>query len=321
VVLDNYIADGYGRKGHHCPEDAEWYKKASTGSNTWSFVAASGKPLGHLGQTNPWKALEAFKQLPESDRKPEVQEVADPEKGIAELRPPVGGLVARLYSTPLERTSEGGWVRAARVFTDCYASSGGCVEPGLTQLDMLWMTAAEWRSLVPATAKKGDSFRIPPVLEERMIARSVPCANPVGDVGELTLTVQEVSPDGMTVRLEGWSRQGVSFKDSKAAYKKAGPEGKGTFAPVGQATRWLGAITFDAKKQAVTAFNIVAIGNAWGEYVNRKYGAGRGAEPQRWPAGYAYELAGSCSADRITPPKIVQNGLYNGGLTQQYWGK
>jgi len=320
-VLDNYIADGYGRKGHHCPEDAEWYARGKIGSNTWTYVAASGKPVGGLHDMNPWKALEAFKQLPESDRTPKVEEVADPEKGIAHLRPPAGGLVARLYSTPLERTSDGGWARAARVFTDCYASSGGCVEPGLTQLDMLWMTAAEWRSLVPATAKKGDSFRLPEVLERRMITLTVPCANPVGDVGELTLTVQEASVEGMTVRLEGWSRQGVSLKESQAAYRKAGPNDKGTFAPVGQATRWLGTITYDTKKQAVTAFNIVALGNAWGEYVNRKYGTGRGAEPQRWPTGYAFELAGTCSADRITPPKMVQNGVYNGGLTEKYWGK
>ena len=193
---------------------------------------------------------------------PKVQEEADPEKGLAHLRPPVGGLVARLYSTPLERTAEGGWARAAKVYTDCYAGSTGCVEPGLTQLDMLWMTAAEWRSLVPATAKKGDSFRLPEVLERRMISLSVPCANPIGDVGELTLTVEETSADGMTVRLEGWSRQGVSLKDSKAAYKKAGPNEKGTFAPVGQATRWLGFIKLDAKKQALTSFNILAIGNA-----------------------------------------------------------
>jgi hypothetical protein len=321
VVLDNYIADGYGKKGHHCPEDADWYKQAGIGSNTWSFVAASGRPLGTLGHTNPVKALEAFKQLPESDRMPKVQDEPDPEKGIANLRPPVGGLVARLYSTPLERTPEGEWARAAKVYTDCYASSGGCVEPGLTQLDMLWMTAAEWRSLVPATAKPGDSFRIPAVLERRMISESVPCANPVGDVGELTLTVQAASAEGTTVRLEGWSRQGVSFHESKAAYRKPGPDGKGgKFAPVGQATRWLGTIRYDARKDALTAFDILAIGNAWGEYVNRKYGAGRGAEPQRWPAGYAFEIAGSCSADRITPPKMVQNGLYNGGLTERYWG-
>ena len=321
LVLDGYIADGYGKKGHHCPEDAAWYEKADVDNNTWSFVTAGGTSLGHLGKTNPRRVAEEFKKLPEQDRKPDVREEVDPEKGIANLRPPVGGLVARQYSTALERDPAGELARAARVYTDCYASSGGCVEPALTQVDMLWMTSEEWRSLVPASAKKGDSFRVPEVLERRMISLSVPCANPIGDHGELTLTVEEASAEVVAVRLEGWSRQGPSFKDAKASYGKKGANGKPAPAPIGQATRWLGFIKVDVKKDSLTAFDILAIGNAWGESFNRKYGAGAHAEPRRWPAGYAFELAGKSSADRITAPVIVQNGLYNGGLTEKYWGK
>jgi len=252
---------------------------------------------------------------------PKVEEEPDPERGIAHLRPPARGLVARQYSTALERGADGELVRAARVYTDCYAGSGGCVEPALTQIDMLWMTEEEWRLLVPADAKKGDAFRVPSILERRMINLAVPCANPIGDHGELTLTVTEASTAGVTLRLEGWSRQGVSFKESKAAYAKKAEGGTPGPSPIGQATRWLGFLTYDAKKKAVTGFDILAIGDAWGETFNRKYGAGARAEPRRWPAGYAFELAGSCSADRITAPVIVQNGLYNGGLTQKYWGR
>jgi len=321
LVMDGYIADGYGQKGHHCPEDAAWYGAAGVGNNTWSFATASGKSLGGLHETNVWKAAEAFKSLPEAERRPPVKEEPDPEKGIANLRPPPGGLVARLYNTALDRRGSGELARAARVFTDCYATSAGCVEPALTQIDMLWMTAGEVRSLVPAEAKVGASFRVPEILERRMIAHTVPCANPIGDRGELTLTATDVSPEGVGLRLDGWSKQGPSFLESKAAYGKVGKGGKPSPAPNGQATRWLGFLKYDAKKKAFTRFDVLAVGDVWGETFNRKHGTGAGAEPQRWPTGYAFELAGPCAADRITPPVIVQNSLYNGGFSQMYWGK
>lgn len=300
-------------------EDGDWYRRAKIGVNTWSFVSASGEPLGRQSQTNARKALEAFRMLPEVDRKPSVRDDPDPEKGIPHLRPPKGGLVARLYNTALERGQGGALARAGRVFTDCYAGSTGCVEPALTQVDMLWMTDGEARSLFPAEPVVGASIRIPELLERRMIVHSVPCANPVGDRGELTTTVTAASAERVSLRLEGWSRQGKSFEETQEAYQK--PEGEKKRAPNGQATRWLGFLDYDLKKQAFTRFDVVAIGDSWGETFNRKYGTGAGAPPQRWPSGYAFELAGHGAADRITPPKWVQNAVYNGGLSKAYWGK
>jgi len=318
--MDGYIADGYGKKGHHCAEDKEWYAKAGVGNNTWSFATAGGRPLGHLGETNPWKALEAFRKLPEADRRPAVKTEPEPDKGIAILRPPPGGLVARAYGTALER-KDGELVRASKVFTDCYAGSTGCVEPALTQIDMLWMTAAEARSLVPANAAVGARRRIPEVVERRMLSSTIPKCGPIGDSGELTLVVTEISGATISLRLEGYSRKGVAFDEARAAYARKSADGKVGKIGESQVLRFLGSLKYDSGKQAFIAFDIVAVGEAWGETVNRAHGAGANAEPRRWPVGFAYELAGTGVADRITPPAIVQNALYNGGLAERYWGK
>jgi hypothetical protein len=315
--MDGYIADGYKRAGHHCPEDAAWFAKAQVGSNTWTYVTASGTKIG--GLHDGAKILGEFRKLPEAERRPKVQEDPDPEKGIGNLRPPARGLTARLYNTALEKRADGEIARASKSFTDCYASSGGCVEPALTQIDMLWMREVEVLSIVPAEPKVGASFRMPDALERRMIQFTVPCANPVGDQGEFTLTVTSVSAGAVDLRLEGWSRQGVSFNDAKDAFAKSRGEGKRR-ASVGQATRWLGFLKYDLTKKAFTSFDIVGIGDVWGEAANRKYGAGAGAEPRKWPAGYAFELAKNSPADRITPPQMVQQGLYNRDLTDWYWG-
>lgn len=317
--MDGYIADGYGRKGHHCAEDAAWYAKARVGNNTWSFVTASGRPLGHLGPTNPHKALEEFRALPETDRRPAVAPEPEPEKGIADLRPPKGGLAARAYGVALERMADGGLARASRVYTDLHSSSVGCVEPALTQVDMLWMTQAEARSLVPANAAVGDRLRLPKVLEQRMLVHTIPKCGPIGTGGELTVVVAKVSGSNVALRLEGFSRKGRPFEESREAFAKAG--GGNSAGGEGQVLRFLGFLTYDARSGAFTAFDVVAVGEAWGETPNRAHGAGAKAEPRRWPVGFAFELAGTCAADRITPPAIVQNGLYNGGLTQAYWGK
>lgn len=317
--MDGYIADGYGQKGHHCPEDAEWYRKAQVGGNTWTFVTAGGARIGGLHDT--WKVVEEFKKLPESERKPKVAEDPEIEKGILHLRPPVRGLAARLYNTALERGADGELRRAGKSYTDLYATSAGCVEPALTQIDMFWMTEEEVRSLIPAEPAVGASFRVPPMIERRMLVYTVPCTASVGDRGELTLTVTQVTTEGVELRLDGWSRQGGPFQEAREAFGKPGKDGKPSKAATGQATRWLGKVCYDSKKKAIAVFNIVGIGTVWGDAFNKKYGTGGGSEPRRWPAGYAFELATSVAADRITPPQIVQNGLYNSNLTDWYWGR
>jgi hypothetical protein len=242
------------------------------------------------------------------------------EKSLSLLRPPKGGLVARAYGTALDRSSSGELSRAAKVFTDCYATSAGCVEPALTQVDMLWMTAAEARSLLPSNPSPGARQRMPSVLEQRMLAYTIPKCGAIGDSGELWLVVTQASGPGVELRLEGFSRKGHPLARAKEEFaKKSGTPGARDFD--GQVLRWLGHLKYDLKKEAFTAFDVVAIGDAWGEYVNRAHGAGSGAEPRRWPVGFAFELGTASVADRITPPAIVQNALYNGGLAEAYWGK
>lgn len=329
LVLDGYVADGYGGKdgAHHCPADAAWYDAADPANNTWTFATASGRSLGRLAEKGPREALAEFRKLPAAERTPAVAPEPDPEKGIAHLRPPPDGLVVRVYGVPLARDGRGELGRAPRLYTDCYAGSAGAVEPALTQGDMLWLTAEEARSLVPPGAAKGESRRIPPVIERRILACTQPmCEWGIGERGELTLTVVDASPARVTMRLEGWSTKGEPFAGYEAAYerrdRKASAATPGFLRGIdGQHLRFLGTVVFDPGRRAVVAFDVVAVREAWGERVNRVHGAGAGAAPRRWPMGFALEVAPGSPADRITPPKWVQNAPYNGGYAERYWGR
>ncbi len=268
-----------------------------------------------------------FRKLPPADRTPVVAPEPDPEKGIAHLRPPPGGLVVRVYGVPLARDRHGELIRARRMYTDCHSGSAGAVEPALTQGDMLWLKADEWRSLVPESPEKGASFRVPEVIERRLIACTVPmCAWTIGDRGELTLTVVEASASRVTMRLDGWSVMDPSFAAYEAAYERRDPK-ENVATPrfladfQGQTLRFLGSVVYDRTAGALTAFDVVAVGEAWGERVNRLHGAGAGARPRRWPVGFACTIAPGTPADRITPPKVVQNATYNDGLSERYWGR
>lgn len=319
--MDGYIADGTSKEGYHCAEDADWYSKAGVGNNTWCYVTASGRSLGHLGEVGPWQALEAYRKLGEADRRPPVKPAPEAEKGIPFLRPPPGGLVVRAYGTALERRAGGGLTRASKVYTDLFATSAGCVEPALTQVDMLWMTRSEARSLLPKEPVVGARQRMPEILERRMIAQTIPKCGPIGDSGELSIEVTEVQDSRVTLRLEGFSRKGRRFEDVEAAFAKKKEDPSVGREHEGQVLRYFGYLSYDLKKEVFSAFNIVAVGEAWGENTNRAHGSGAGSEPKRWPVGFAFELGTRSAADRITPPAIVQNALYNGGFSEAYWGK
>src|SRR5262245_21266459 len=116
----------------------------------------AGDTGGPDGKDNPLApkrlraALEKFRRLPPEKRKAKADELPRSWKGKALPQPSAGGLILRQYRRAILR------------------DAGGKMTPRTVNHDFLWMTEAEWRSLVPKRPRVGDSFTAPGFLVSRI---------------------------------------------------------------------------------------------------------------------------------------------------------
>jgi hypothetical protein len=228
------------------------------------------------------RALRAFRELPESER---TAVVADRAAGTLDptyhREPPEGVLILRAHSRLLER-DEAGVLRR-------------CSKPSrwglglLSARDHVWLPRPEWRSLIPEAPKVGASFDPPASFVER-ICRFHLVDNTRGEPAmwgrdeirsaRLTLTVTQATDERVAMRLEG----------EVLIHTEAGRGQRGFEA------RLIGELAVDRKKGAFERFDVVAIGEHWGE--SRTDDAREG----RSPLGIAFELVtGDAPADRVPP--------------------
>src|SRR5215831_18591145 len=141
-------------------------------ANGWGFGAVltargevvapplrSGDTGGPDGTNNPFApkrlraALKQFKELPPEKRTTSTANLPKSWKGKALASPPAEGLILKQYNRGFHRDAEG------KMYPD-----GQLV----LQHDWLWMTKAEWQSLVPEKPKVGDSRTVPAFLVSRL---------------------------------------------------------------------------------------------------------------------------------------------------------
>jgi hypothetical protein len=238
-------------------------------------------------------ALAKWKKLPESERRPGAVKVPDVSRTDSRYTrtPPPGGLIVNVFTRLLDRDATGELCDAA-----CKTGSGD-----EAARDHLWLTESEWRSLVPATAKKRDQFPLADKIAER-ICRFHLLDNTRGEPPlwgreevrsrKFTLTVEESTSSGISVRLDGAASIATHADPSRAER--------------GYDVRLLGYIHFDAAKNAIDRFDIVAVGDHWGEGTYT-----RGARLGRTPLGVAFELAsGKSPGDRVPPQAAREIGEY-----------
>jgi len=224
-------------------------------ANGWGFGAVltargevvapplrSGDTGGPDGTNNPFApkrlraALEKFKQLSPEKRTASIEELPSSWKGKALANPPAEGLILKQYNRGFHRDAEG------KMHPD-----------GQVPLhDSLWMTRAEWQSLVPAQPKVGTSFTVPAFLVSRL---GVHHASAFGANGvkisatpkpTLTLTVEVASPDQLRLRLQG------SLQTSEYVSPiRVGVIDYEVF----------GCLHYDVKKKAFSRFDMVAVGD------------------------------------------------------------
>lgn len=245
------------------------------------------------------RALDKFNQLPAGEREPGAIKVPSLDDAKLDERYsrklPDGAISIRVFARALERDADG-------KCTVCTAEAGDPTYGLLSSLDHLWILPDEWRSLAPREAKVGDTFAMPAAVAQR-IARFHLLDNTRGEPAmwrpdevrknAMTLTVVEASAERLKLRLDGDVLLSTTAKlpaTSQIAKNERGYD-----------VRLLGHIEVDRKKPAVTRFDVVALGDHWGDSTYT-----RGARPGRTPLGIAFQLADGKQAADAVPPQAAR---------------
>ncbi len=295
--------DTYFRGNSH---EVAFCRKVRAGGNHVVATTAGGRTLGEethlrLRAKELAAVLDEYQRLPEAERKPQLEDAATatpPKRPVPD--PPAGGLVLRGFCTYLARDEAGQIVRSKEYYykenPDRWAAE--------TQSDMLWLTREEWKSLVPANPKPGDRVEVAAGIQRRFFS-TIGIDYMEGSVNSLppretslTLTVERVTPAGVDLRLDGYGRLGKEFDPQL----RSEPRSRGC------EIRVLGRLHYHAEKQAFDRFDIVGVGEAWGnkmDYVRREVRLDR----YPWLYGIACELVtGDAPVDRIPPYNLLHYG-------------
>jgi hypothetical protein len=225
-------------------------------ANGWGFGAVltargnvvapplrSGDTGGPDGTNNPFApkrlhaVLEKFKQLPAEKRTASSEELPNSWKGKALANPPAEGIILKKYNRGFHRDAAGKMHSDGQVLHH----------------DSLWMTKAEWQSLVPEHPHVGDSTTVPAFLVSRLGVHHGSGICPANGVKIsptpkpiLMLTVEDVSPDQLRLRLYGSlqvSEYVSPLKIGVIDYQVCG------------------CLHYDVKKKSFTRFDMVAVGD------------------------------------------------------------
>jgi hypothetical protein len=245
--------------------------------------------------------LEEFRALPEAERQAELPDpklASPPQRPVP--APPAGGLVIRGYCTYL-KTGKGDRPVRAQNFYYKQNPDRWLAE---TQSDMLWLTKAEWKALLPAPLEVGQTIEVATAVQRRFFS-TIGIDYMEGSVNALvprettmSITVTGVEGNRVTLQLDGQGEMGKEFSETE----KANPESRGC------RVRVSGRLSYDKDKGAFTRFDLVGIGRAWGnkmEYTRREIGI----EDYPWMYGIACELvSGKSAMERIPPYNLLHYG-------------
>jgi hypothetical protein len=290
------------------------------GGSHW-FVTASGKVLGR----DLRQAWQRWQALPDAERAPgsvKVEEMGEVDVQRAPPTPPPGTLIIKLYYRAFMRGKDGGlrYVTGKDLWHDEKGEKSeakfdtlypGSLTTPQAQPDHMWLTRKEWRSLIPAEPRPQEKFPVPTAIADRLVRWHLnPLfvygeANPLGRnevrAAKLTLTVTEVSPRVVRLRLDGFARLG----------KEAGPDlkagRKACLDRWGYEPHLLGFLDYDRRKQVFTRFDVVALGDHFG----RLGICDSASRPGCQPLGVAFELVTTdAPAERIPPGRTIPARKY-----------
>jgi hypothetical protein len=267
----------------------------STRQGIYTFTA-NGKLLQYRNNQDPdvmrgflATAMKAWNKLPAAERAKDAVQVAELKKVDGRFVPtlPKDALIVNVHARILDRT-------------DDFYCLGSCQFPGGQRAshDHLWIRANEWQSLIPKDAQKGQEIAVPAKLMYRLAryhlvdnTRGEPPMWARGDVrkAEMKLVVEEATKSEVRLKLAG-AFVLATDADAKAAKR-------------GYDVSLYGEIRYEPGERKITKFNVVALGDYWGE------GAFTGgARPGRNPFGVAFELADPTRPANRVPPQAIREG-------------
>jgi hypothetical protein len=283
------------------------------GGNHLIVATAGGKMLGNddlkLRKLDLEPVLEEYARLPKEQRQPLLEDPAKakpPQRPVPQ--PPTKGLIVRGYCTYLKHDDQKRVVRSREFYyrenPDRWAAE--------TQSDLLWLTEEEWKSLIPTDHAPGDKREVSEGIQKRFYG-TLGIDYMEGSVNSLplrkstmVLTVQSMDDKTITLRLDGQADLGKELDEEL----RRRPNSRGS------ELRVLGKVHYDRKKQAITRFDVVGVGRAWGnkmDYVGREIRL----DDYPWMYGIAWELVtGDAPEDRLPPYNLLH---YNS--TPPYFGK
>ncbi|MGI8602290.1 MAG: hypothetical protein ACR2OZ_04755 [Verrucomicrobiales bacterium] len=227
------------------------------------------------------EGLKKWRALPEPERRPGAVEIGPPgsiDEGYVREAPP-GGIIVNVYARALDRTGGSG------AYADATCKLGAGNE---ASLDHLWLTEAEWRSLLPRTAKEGERMPLPAAVAQRILrfhlvdhTRGEPEFWRREHIrrNELHVSVERKNEAGIDLLLEGSVL--IQTSDNSRGYD-ASVSGK---------------IRYSTHDDRITRFDVVAVGDHWGAGNFTR----RHQRPGRQPLGFAFELAAAGPATAVAP--------------------
>ncbi len=284
------------------------HKQWVTSSGYMTCVSASGKLLGRRPSK---QVLEKFKELPEEERKAGAIKVPDlkPSERVIPS-PPNGGLVLRVHARFLTLNPAGKLLPATTADFPLMRAKPKVMRGWEKFLhpntEYMWLTQAEWKSLIPSKPAKGQKVRVRSIIPERMARFHLTPKRATTSEGgivrkravrvaQMDLIVESVSPTNLRMRAEGQIHWGSDY-DAKKATSPNGP------LRMGFESRLYGHLVYDRKMRRFTRFDLVASGWVWGRWGDANNRSMVIERPGRAPFGFALELAtGDTPTDRIPP--------------------
>ena len=292
--------------------DGEFIKanRHPSGGNCFVLTTPAGQKLAGAaggGGANEAlaKGLKEWSKLTEKERKDLPAGAAARPPEADRVNPPPGGLILRSHIRNLKRDADGKLaVITAEDTKDRAAYPDWNAIYNEPAHYSVWLTEAEWKSLVPANPKPGDGFAVPDPIQKRWIRYhlvngtfGLPGRWPLEQIrgGEMKIVVESVSSSEVRMRLVG---QALMATDAAPLTLPSPARGEEKVVGRGFDCRLHGFLTYDPAKRAFTRFDLIAIGDYWGG----DYEGGRFKRPGRTPLGVSFELVqGDTAADRVAP--------------------
>ena len=287
---------------------------------TCGFTLTKGHEVGCITAGGRWldedptKAWDEFCQLAGEERLPgsvAVDEPNDVGMTLAPPAPPVGGLVlkinARLLTRDKSRQLRHTLPEDFRKVSDNHPDRLSYFAQASP--DHMWLTEAEWRSLISPAPRQGERRRVPDAIVRRMLRyhlvphhiyaqggtwskQSIRC-------GEMGLTVTAVSPGEVRMCLDGLIALGAA-EDPALTFDRQ---------ELGYEARCHGRLVYDRGQQRFTEVSLAVLGDVYGKMPDGNGHVDGMTRQGRQPLGFAFELvAGDTPADRI-PPTGQKSGM------------